>query len=116
MAERVNDKTSVEGRIYQGLSCLEKLRKQHKAFVSYADTWTMETFAQSVLAMGRYYDKEKIIGIFNFSEQDKTACIDGQDGKYGDLVTGRKISIKCVEVPAYSFYWLQKIQRTIYTR
>ena len=109
-AERVNDKTSVEGRIYQGLSCLEKLRKQHKAFVSYADTWTMETLSQSVLAMGRYYDKEKIIGIFNFSEQDKTACIDGQDGKYVDLITGQKISIKCVEVPAYGFYWLQKIR------
>lgn len=107
-AGRVNDKESVEGRIYFGLSRLEKLRRKHKAFVSYADTWTLETYDSSVLAMGRYYDKEKIIGVFNFSEYDKTAWINEEDGMYVDLLTRQHIPAKNVSVPAYSFYWLQK--------
>lgn len=107
-AGRVNDKESVEGRIYFGLSRLEKLRRKHRAFVSYADTWTLETYDSSVLAMGRYYDKEKIIGVFNFSEYDKTAWINEEDGMYVDLLTRQHIPAKNVSVPAYSFYWLQK--------
>lgn len=107
-AGRVNDKESVEGRIYYGLSRLEKLRKKHKAFVSYADTWTMETYDSSVLAMGRYYDREKIIGVFNFSEYDKTAWINEEEGMYVDLLTGQQMSAKSISIPAYSFYWLQK--------
>lgn len=55
-----------------------------------------------------YYDKEKIIGIFNFSEQNRTACLDEQDDMYVDLITGQKLSVKSVDVPAYGFYWLQK--------
>ena len=108
-AERVNDEESVEGQIYGRLNQLEQLRKKHKAFVSYADTWTLETYDRSILAIGRYYDNEKIIGIFNFSEFDKTAWINEEDGMYVDLITGRKMPARGVDVPAYSFYWLQKI-------
>lgn len=107
-AEHVSDKESVEGRIYCGLSRLEKLRRKHKAFVSYADTWTLETYDSSVLAMGRYYDREKILGVFNFSEYDKTAWINEEDGMYVDLLTRQQMPAKSVSVPAYSFYWLQK--------
>lgn len=107
-ASRVDDKKSAEGMIYGQLDQLEKLRKEHKAFVSYADAWTLETYDQAVLAMGRYYDEEKIIGIFNFSEQDKTAWINEQDGMYVDLITGKQMYARGVDVPAYSFYWLLK--------
>lgn len=109
-AKRVNDKESVEGRIYGRLNQLEKLRKNHKAFVSYADTWTLETYDSAVLAMGRYYDNEKIIGIFNFSEYDKTAWINEEDGMYVDLITGGQMPAKGVGIPAYSFYWLKKCE------
>ena len=55
-----------------------------------------------------YYDKEKIIGIFNFSEQNRTACLDEQDDMYVDLITGQKLSVKSVDVPAYGFYCYKK--------
>ena len=107
--ERVDDEESVEGRIYGRLARLGKLRGEHKAFVSYADTWTLETYDRSVLAIGRYYDSEKIIGIFNFSEFDKTAWINEDDGMYVDMVNGREMPAKGVDVPAYGFCWLLKM-------
>ncbi|MCH5268355.1 MAG: amylosucrase [Lachnospiraceae bacterium] len=107
-AERVTDKESVEGRIFGRLNQLEKLRKKHKAFVSYADTRTLETYEQSILAMERYFEGEKIIGLFNFSEFDKTAWINEEDGVYEDLLTGQELQAKGVNVPAYGYFWLKK--------
>ena len=47
-----------------------------------ADTWTVETWDSSILCIGRYYDGDKIYGLFNFSEYDKTAWINERDGLY----------------------------------
>mgnify|MGYP007025204388 CR=1 FL=1 len=66
-AEQVDDGTSVAGQIFSQLACLEKIRKSEKAFVCQADTWTVDTFDSSVLCIGRYYEGEKILGLFNFS-------------------------------------------------
>lgn len=106
-AKKVEDADSVEGRIYERLQTLEKLRKLHPAFVSNADAWTLPTYEQSVLCMGRYYQGEKILGIYNFSEQDKTAWINEEDGEYVDLITGNRMPARGVNVPGYGFYWLR---------
>lgn len=80
LAEKIKDKSSVEGRIFQGLDQLEKIRRSEKVFSCEANVWTVETFDSSVLCIGRYYEGEKILGIFNFSEYDKTAWINETDG------------------------------------
>ena len=106
-AKKVADSNSVEGRIYGRLQTLEKLRKSHSAFVSDADAWTLPTYEQGILCMGRYHDGEKILGIFNFSEHDKTAWINETDGEYVDLITGKRMFARGVDVPGYGFYWLR---------
>ena len=68
-----------------------------------------ETWDQSVLCIGRYYEGEKIIGLFNFSEQDRTAWINETDGLYEDMLTGKKREARGVDIPAYSFYYLKKV-------
>ncbi len=68
LAELIRDKTSVPARIFSRLDQLEKIRKSEKVFTCQADTWTIDTFDASVLCIGRYYEGEKIMGIFNFSE------------------------------------------------
>ena len=73
LAEQVDDETGVAGQIFNQLGRLENIRKSEKAFVCQADTWTIDTFDSSVLCIGRHYEGEKILGIFNFSEYDKTA-------------------------------------------
>ena len=59
----------------------------------------------------RYYsinenDEEKFIGIYNFSEFDKVAWINEDDGMYTDLISGRELEAKGVQIPAFGCYWL----------
>ena len=108
-ADKIKDLSTVEGRIFSALDKLEKIRKSEKAFVSNADTWTIETYEKELLCIGRYYEGEKIIGIFNFSEHDKTAWINETDGEYVDLISGRKMKACGVDIPSYGFYYLKQV-------
>ena len=108
LAENIDDPDTVEGKIYQGLSKLEIKRKTEKVFMSDADMWTIETYDPSVLCIGRYYEGDKAIGVFNFSEFDKTAWINVEDGYYEDMFTGEILDARSVNVPAYGFCWLKK--------
>lgn len=108
LAGNISDPDTVEGKIFHFLDQLEKIRKKEKVFVSNADTWTIETWDPSVLCIGRYFEGEKIIGLFNFSEFDKTAWINETDGDYVDLISGRERKPIGVDIPAYGFYYLKK--------
>ncbi len=107
--ENISKPDTVEAKIFHGLERLEKIRKEEKVFMSTADTWTIETWDSSVLCIGRYLDGEKIIGLFNFSEFDKTAWINETDGDYVDLVSGEKRKAAGVDIPGYGFYYLKKV-------
>ena len=107
--ENISKPDTVEAKIFHGLERLEKIRKEEKVFMSTADTWTIETWDPSVLCIGRYLDGEKIIGLFNFSEFDKTAWINETDGDYVDLVSGEKRKAAGVDIPGYGFYYLKKV-------
>ena len=109
LAAKRNDPSTVEGKMFLGLQKLEQIRKEEKAFVSYADTWTVETWDRGVLCIGRFYDGEKLYGLFNFSEYDKTAWINENDGLYVDLVSGQKMKACGVNIPAFGYYYLKKL-------
>ena len=108
LAERIDDGDTVEGKLFAKLGQLERIRRQEKAFVANADTWTVETWDSSVLCIGRYFEGEKILGLFNFSEFDKTAWINETDGDYVDLISGQERRACGVDIPAYGFYYLKK--------
>ena len=108
LAKNREDSDTVEGKLFGRLKALEEIRKREKVFVSGADTWTIETWEKAVLCMGRYYEGEKLIGLFNFSGYEKTAWIHEADGVYVDLVTGEEVRPEEVRVPAYGFYYLKK--------
>ena len=108
LADHISDPDTVEGKIFQRLNQLEQIRKKEKIFASGADVWTIETGDTSVLCIGRYSDGEKLIGLFNFSEFDKTAWIHETDGDYVELISGRKMKAVEVDIPAYGFYYLKK--------
>lgn len=110
LAEKIDEAGTVENRLFEGLNQLETLRKREKAFVSTADTWTVETYDASVLCIGRYYDNDKIFGIFNFSEQPKTAWIHEDDGDYRDLLTGQVTSAEAVKLEPYGFKLMKWIR------
>ena len=108
LAEKAGDKTSVQGRIFQGLARLEQIRRSEKVFVCRADTWTLDAHDTGVLCIGRAYEGEKLIGIFNFSQSDRTAWISETDGIYTDLLTGDSMEAAGVKVPAYGFLYLKR--------
>lgn len=107
-AENIQNESTVEGKIFQGLKKLEQIRKAEKAFVSYADTWTCDTGDSFVLCIGRYYDGDKIIGLFNFSEFDKVVWIDEVDN-YVELISNNTMKLSGINIPAYGFYYLKKL-------
>ena len=108
LAEQVKDPESVPARIFNRLGQLEKIRTSEKVFVCQADTFTLDTYDSSVLCIGRYYEGEKVLGIFNFSEHDKTAWINETDGTYTDMFTGEKRRAAGVDIPAYGFLYLKR--------
>ena len=107
-AAKLQDTDTVAGMMFQGLKQLEAIRKAQKVFVSYADTWTVDTRDASVLCIGRYFEGETLYGIFNFSETDKTARLDSVSGDGTDLITGEKKNLAQVEIPAYGYFYLKK--------
>lgn len=107
-AELIHEKGSVQERIFSGLDKLEKIRARERAFMSNANCYTIETYENSVLCLVREYAGDKIIGLFNFSEFNKTAWIDEQDGEYEDLLTGKMLKVSGVELPGNGFYWLKR--------
>ena len=109
LAENRKDPDTVEGKMFQGLAQLEQIRRSEKVFMTEADTWTIETWDDAVLCIGRYFEGEKLIGLFNFSEYDRTAWIKEADGEYVDLLTGSKIQPVDVKMPAYGFFYMKKI-------
>lgn len=108
LAANVSAPDTVEGKLFGQLSRLEQIRKKEKAFVSNADMWTMDTGDIAVLCIGRYYEGDKVVGMFNFSECDRTVCIlaDGED--YVDMISGQEIKTTAIYIPAYGFYYLKR--------
>ena len=108
LAKERNIKGSVTERLFGGLALLEKIRQSHSVFGHDADVWTTETWDNSVLGIIRADKKEKLVALFNLSEFDKTAWINEDDGEYTDLISGRTMAAKGVDIPAYGVYWLMK--------
>ena len=95
-----------EGKIFASLRKLEKLRSVHRCFDGKADTWTLNIWDQSLLGIGRYYDGEKLIAIYNFSDEEKKTTLWNEDGELFDVFSGHVINKREIEIPANSFRWL----------
>ena len=100
-----HDTTTRQGKIFEGIQKLLAIHRKYHLFDCSADAWTIETWNDHILGIGRYKDGEKLIALFNFSEHDQTAWINEEED-YIDLMTGEKRAAKAVGVPAYDFAWL----------
>lgn len=111
-AAKVDDPETVEGRVFGGLARLEALRRTERAFVTQSDVWTVDTGDDNLLVVGRWYDGEGVLGVFNFSEWDKTVSLAslGADeaDHFTDLLTEKPVEGKTLDLPAYGFYYLKQ--------
>lgn len=102
------EKKSIQGRVFSGIKNIAEIRKQFSVFSSNADVWTIHTGNKSVLGIVRANKNEKLIALFNFSEYDKTVCIDEDDVEYIELISKIKVQTNKINIPAYGVYWLLK--------
>lgn len=108
LAEKRKENGTLQHQIFETLAAMEEIRFNHKVFDGRANVWTLDTWDNAVLGVGRWLDGEKLIALFNFSNQDKTAWINENDGVYTDLLTGIEMEAKEVQIPAYGVWWLYK--------
>ena len=106
LAPNRNIADTVQGKLFHALDHLEHIRSEHKVFDTHASLRTIDTWDSSILALVRENDDEKFIGIYNFSDQDKVAWINEDDGMYTDLITGHEMEAKGVMIPAFGCFWL----------
>lgn len=100
-----NDQNTRQGRLFQAIRKLTKLRSSYGVFESDADTWIVEPWNDHILGIGRYYQGEKLIALFNFSSDNETAWINEAED-YIDLMTGEPKEARTVTIPAQDFVWL----------
>ena len=107
LAENKNDLTTVQGSIFQTLDRLEKIRRQEITFDKDADVYTYDVHDDSILCILREYKGRRFFGIFNFSDQEKTAWMQ-EDGVYRNLLTSEKMELKDIRLRGYDFLWCEK--------
>lgn len=108
MAEKVNERGSVQERLFNGLRQLEEIRKSEDVFMTNADCYTVDAGDNAVLVIGREYAGEKLFGIFNFSGEDKVVHLHEDEIMYIDLTTGNEMKAGEFTVKGNSFFWLKR--------
>lgn len=103
--DEVFEEGASQQRIFRVLQKLETFRAEHKVFDTQAVVEILETYDNAVLGIKRIRDKEQLIALFNFSDEEKTAWIQ-EDGFYIDVMSGEQREGKTVAIPASSFCWL----------
>lgn len=90
LAARIDDSETSEAQIFHGLTRLEALRKENRAFSAQADFWTFDTGSDAVLGLGRWLEDEGVIGLFNFGDADRSVSLENGE----------------VTVPAGDYLWI----------
>ena len=101
-------KGTVENRLFTGLGTMLKLRESHPVFLNAARVYTMETYDPAVLCLVREMDGERLVGLFNFSPDGKTAWIN-EEGMYHDLISEEFLEAKGVPMPPYGIRWMLRV-------
>lgn len=109
LAQKRFEEETPQYKIFRSIQKMEEIRAREKVFSTDAAVWTIDTWDASVLGIIRSYEGEKLIALFNFGDQDKTAWIN-EEGIYEDLITGRQMEGKAVPIPKGGMYWLKQIK------
>ncbi|MBR0463213.1 MAG: amylosucrase [Clostridia bacterium] len=101
----IDDPDTVQSVMFRSLRQLEALRAEHRVFNCLADTWIVNTGDDAVLGIGRYYEGEKLIALFNFGDSDRYISVD-ELGDYTNLTSGVYVGKSAAALPSHDFVWL----------
>lgn len=97
-----------ENRIFTALSKLEALRTRENVFSCDADAEVLATGDTAILGIARSLGGEQLVGLFNFSDEPKTAHAVQSGSLYQDLITGKCVSVNQITLPGKGFLWLKR--------
>lgn len=109
LVENCGDTDTIQGKIFQGLSRLEHIRRQENVFGADAEMQVIETGDDSVLCIQRTKGRDTIIGIFNFHDTEKTVHII-MPGTYRNLLNGEIMGLQDVRLPGSGFVWTKLVE------
>ena len=108
LVDKIEENGSVQERIFHGLQKLEQIRKNEKVFMTSAEFHTVETGDDAILGIVREYEGEKLIGLFNFSSEARTARLQKSGEIYTDLMTGQEMTAETVGMSESGFVWMKR--------
>lgn len=106
-AEQRNDNATVQGKAFSFLRKLETIRAEHPAFRADAKVTVLETGSNHVLGISRVYGEEKLVLLFNFSEEPVRCSV--SSGSVLDLVSGKEDNLNELELSGYDFRWMKLV-------
>ena len=107
LADRIEEKGSVQEKIFAGLLRLEKIRAGEAVFGADAQVYTKDYSDDSILWVVRRSGEEELHAVFNFSDEGKTIWMP-ERAVYTDLVTGVTEEVETVELSGWDFLWMKK--------
>ena len=107
LVKNIEDKTSVQGRIFNALRKLEEIRRNEPVFNADAEVWTKDYSDQSILWIVRRAQGEELHAVFNFSDYPKTVWMP-EKAEYTNLLSGGTDEIVTVDMPGWGFFWMKR--------
>ncbi len=107
LVERIKEKDSVQGRIFDALLKLEGIRRKEAVFSADAEVYTKDYSDTSILWIVRKAEGEELHAVFNFSDEDKTVWMP-EVTEYTDLMTGKTETVEKTVLPSWDFLWMKK--------
>ena len=109
LAEKRTEEGTLQEQIFSGLSRLEEIRRSRNVFRSNAAVYTYDVKDDSILCILRENEEERFIGIFNFSDEARTAWME-ESGIFENLMTGEKLELVNVTIPGHDFIWASRVK------
>ena len=107
LVENIKDEKSVQGRIFDGLELLEKIRRTEAVFNTDAEVYTKDYDDTSIHWIVRKAEGEELHAVFNFSDEGKTIWMP-EKAEYTDLVTGKREVTETVGLSGWDFVWMKR--------
>lgn len=104
LAELRHDPTTRQGKVFQALRDLERIRAAHPVFCADAGVWSFDTGDNAVLGLVRDYAGARLTALYNFSEFGRSLPNPAPGAV--DLRTGAAVTDETLNLPGYGFYWM----------
>lgn len=106
LAELRTDPETRQGKLFQGLRRMERIRAGEPCFDAAADVWVEDSGDSRVLTLCRRLGEREMVCLFNFSGEFVRAGAD-RTGGYSELMYGTHYdSIRDIELWPNGFAWL----------